>query len=689
MIIDRKTMIDLIYGGRAGRRFTQDSPVLPDVWIAYAAHPNQKIDLLLTPFQKSNSGDSTTSADLERILRERLAADESARPDGRKRPQARARAKSASPAAPAAIAHNQSTVVAFLSLDEVVRVVLPMSDWWSRRVCGGSSGKSGKRTTGGRRPKPKFDLIRALRRDKAALVEALKHSAELAVSVLSDRPSPVRTENPWRAPAERATSKVGVPDDVLWMLRVIGTLLIARDEPGEGSWQPPNAGRLKHFEQVVARVDRLLAGFRPGDACEPAVYAASLNRQARLSIWRSSTAIKADAVRRLFNVSCADLAWAVVDSGIDAEHPAFRKRMAGADGKIQPIASPFERDGQTWRNNTRVLATYDFRIIRHLLSGDPGALRHLPRESRRRFNRQWPTAEEFRKALLVGRMLNWDLIAPILQMPHDDDYRAPRYEHGTHVAGILAGNWPAGDADAIQDDSLVGICPDINLYDLRAFDDEGVGDEFTVMAALQFVRHLNANKDYMAVQGINLSLSIPHDIANYACGATPVCVEAERLVGAGMVVVAAAGNDGYLHYATNDGAGYDGYHSISVTDPGNAEGVITVGSTHRDSPHTYGVSYFSSRGPTGDGRNKPDLVAPGEKIEGPVPGRGIKRMDGTSMAAPHVSGAAALLLARYTELIGRPARVKQILCKSATDLGRERYFQGSGMLDVLRAMQSV
>jgi subtilisin family serine protease len=177
-------------------------------------------------------------------------------------------------------------------------------------------------------------------------------------------------------------------------------------------------------------------------------------------------------------------------------------------------------------------------------------------------------------------------------------------------------------------------------------------------------------------------------MANFACGWTPVCEEAERVVAAGVVVVAAAGNLGYHRYMTEQGA-EDGYRSISITDPGNAEAVLTVGATHSHRPHTYGTSYFSSRGPTGDGRLKPDLLAPGEKIEGPIPGGGKRRLDGTSMAAPHVSGAAALLMARHRELAGQPARVKDVLCKSATDLGREPYFQGHGLVDVLRALQSV
>jgi subtilisin family serine protease len=197
---------------------------------------------------------------------------------------------------------------------------------------------------------------------------------------------------------------------------------------------------------------------------------------------------------------------------------------------------------------------------------------------------------------------------------------------------------------------------------------------------------LNANKGRLVVHGVNLSLSMLHKVQSFACGCTPVCDEATRLVKAGIVVVAAAGNSGI----GNNGVGAaSDYRDISITDPGNAEAAITVGSTHSSMPHRFGVSYFSSRGPTGDGRMKPDLVAPGEGILSTIPGGKAAVMDGTSQAAPHVSGAAALLMARHVELRGNPERVKEVLCGTATDLRRERTFQGAGMVDILRALQSV
>jgi subtilisin family serine protease len=161
------------------------------------------------------------------------------------------------------------------------------------------------------------------------------------------------------------------------------------------------------------------------------------------------------------------------------------------------------------------------------------------------------------------------------------------------------------------------------------------------------------------------------------------------VVSAGIIVVTAAGNRGFDKLRDPAGGAAGDYRYISITDPGNAESVITVGSTHRVMPHNYGVSYFSSRGPTGDGRIKPDLVAPGERIDSCSLNGYYETMDGTSMAAPHVSGAAALLIGRHRELIGQPQRVKEILGRSATDLGREPRFQGRGLVDVLRALQSL
>src|SRR4030095_7008756 len=102
-----------------------------------------------------------------------------------------------------------------------------------------------------------------------------------------------------------------------------------------------------------------------------------------------------------------------------------------------------------------------------------------------------------------------------------------------------------------------------------------------------------------------------------------------------------------------------------------------------------------------------DLVAPGERITSaaagralasafpgggaPAPGRpaGDVADSGTSMAAPHVWGAVANFLSIRREFIGRPDDVKKIFLESATSLGRERYFQGQGLVDLMRAIQSI
>ena len=636
---------ELIFGAGTGRRFTQDTPVMPDVWLAYGRSAasgtagRAPLDLLITPHYESYP------ARLAAVLRQRLEEERRSSAWRRRHPRG---------ARGADVAYNQSTVVASLWLDELVRVLLPLTPWWhhSLEQVEGNLGKAAGDP----------GLRRALER------------------VLSGEQRPAGDAEP--------------PSDLLWLALTVGVILLAETQAGD---RPLDRDQLlARLDEVQAALVDLVEDLQPiPREHQQLAWSVNRNRPAEPAIWMSTPAVKADAAVRVFDISCQDLAWAVIDSGIDAEHPCFRQR--DLNGRLHP--KPFEEVGGTWKNHTRVLASYDFTRIRALLRPGGPKESELPEDLRQRFLLSRREAKALRQNLQGGREVDWELLKPFLEIPHrppeagQPSYQKPRHDHGTHVAGILAADWRLQDSGSALGPppcrgDLIGMCPDLPLYDLRVLDAGGQGDEFAVMAALQFVRYLNAHKDYMVIQGANLSLSLHHDVANYACGRTPVCEECERLVGAGIVVVAAAGNRGYQQYHTESGV-LEGYNSISITDPGNADGVITVGATHRYRPHTYGVSYFSSRGPTGDGRRKPDLVAPGEKITAPIPAGGAERKDGTSMAAPHVSGAAALLMARHKELIGRPERVKQVLCQTATDLGRERYFQGSGMLDVLRALQAV
>jgi subtilisin family serine protease len=368
---------------------------------------------------------------------------------------------------------------------------------------------------------------------------------------------------------------------------------------------------------------------------------------------KSISTVKADAAQTSFSAYGEGIVWAVLDSGIDASHPHFD--------------------------------LYD-----NLNLSDP--LAHT----------------DFTK-----------LDSKSAQGAAKDEFG-----HGTHVAGIIAGGMKstpenkknpgkirAYTRQRTEDDEVIyhelnltsisGMAPKCKLLSLKVLDENGDGLASSLIAAIAMIQEINGHGRHLLVHGVNLSVGYDFDPEWFACGQSPLCVEVDRLVRSGVVVVVAAGNTGYGVTQSQFRGAISAGMDLTINDPGNAELAITVGSTHRDMPHVYGVSYFSSKGPTGDGRAKPDLVAPGERIISCAAGKNRREMkekagdcdyleeSGTSMAAPHVSGVIAAFLSVRREFIGRPDKVKEIFLSTATDLKRERYFQGYGLVDLMRAIQSV
>lgn len=259
--------------------------------------------------------------------------------------------------------------------------------------------------------------------------------------------------------------------------------------------------------------------------------------------------------------------------------------------------------------------------------------------------------------------------------------------HGSHVAGIIAGQGSDGDR------KYAGVAPSAELVIYKVLDDRGEGEDAWIIKALDHIAAQNENNAHLAIHGLNLSLGGPYDSTVYGCGFTPICQELRRLWRSGVVVVVACGNEGQIDVQTRDGE-VELNAPMSIGDPANLEDCIAVGSVNADRPHLYGVSAFSSRGPTSDGRCKPDVIAPGERITSVnARFRGEFRLyrteSGTSMAAPHVSGMIAAFLSVRREFIGRPDEVKKLLMDTCTDIGRDRQHQGRGIPNLMKMLLSV
>ncbi len=232
--------------------------------------------------------------------------------------------------------------------------------------------------------------------------------------------------------------------------------------------------------------------------------------------------------------------------------------------------------------------------------------------------------------------------------------------HGTHVASIIAGTGRASGG------KYRGVAPAAELYIAKVLDDQGRGYTSYVIAGLDW-----ALAQHVHVVNLSLGTEIPCD------GSDALSKACDALAERGIVVCVAAGN-------TGPGEG-------TVGSPGCARRVITVGAT---TDHDQ-VALFSSRGPTADGRVKPDICFPGEGIVaaraqntrmGTPVDAFYTAASGTSMATPHCAGAVALLLEAEPHLT--PAEVKERLMRTAVDLGLAPNIQGAGRGDVLAAMEA-
>jgi subtilisin family serine protease len=280
-----------------------------------------------------------------------------------------------------------------------------------------------------------------------------------------------------------------------------------------------------------------------------------------------------------------------------------------------------------------------------------------------------------------------------------------KYGHGTHVASIAAGG------SYLKSGAYTGVAPGAKLISLQVLDANGNGTISNAIAAIDWCI-ANKNKNSYNIKVINISFgSVAHD--SYVND--PLCKAARRAVNAGIVVVASAGNNG------KNSQGQKLYGGISS--PGIEPSVITVGATNSygtDARLDDAVTTFSSRGPTRgytivngvkkfDNLIKPDLVAPGNKLIGgcssnPDQSQDKKNnlvinnpallasntsvyedrvmyMSGSSVAAPQVAGAVALMFQANPELT--PNLVKSILTYTAQPLsGGNTLEQGAGQLNV-------
>ena len=356
MTVSSRALVELVLLGPTNdRRQLQDSPVLGDVWIAYAMKPAEAVDLLITPHKTQAAGPVAVriAKRLDRIDLPRSPGQESQ------------------------IAYLQGLVAGRLFFEELLRVIVPMTQWWNDRKIQEGLQQYDNNTRLKKRLQAVLDWTKADDEDEQARTAAafaefssLDRYVSLAGIILWTSKQPKTKKSP--KGAGEALVKLKSPEPIVKLLGDVFKKLL--DDPD----------------------------FEPGES-NPQIWQVSLNRKAMPALSRSVPSVKGDAARTLFKVRCESIRWAVLDSGIDANHPAFN-----------------DENGES-----RIIKAFDFSNIRRIVSLDnldtkTAAFKAQLKELREGREKQLSAkdATDKLKALAEDaendRSIHWELVEPFI-----------------------------------------------------------------------------------------------------------------------------------------------------------------------------------------------------------------------------------------------------------------------------------
>ncbi len=247
------------------------------------------------------------------------------------------------------------------------------------------------------------------------------------------------------------------------------------------------------------------------------------------------------------------------------------------------------------------------------------------------------------------------------------DFEKGRHEiyddnsHGTHVCGIIGGD------GRVSGGRYCGVAPGCRLMPIKVLDDKGLGSVESMIKGMDYILEMRRRYN-LRIVNISVGTLNKGNSEKY----NKLIDTVEKLWDEGLIVVAAAGNEGP--------------RAMTITIPGTSKKIITVG-TYDDERYNYNknMAYYSGRGPTECCVIKPEIVEPGNGIVSCSTNRnGYSVKSGTSMATPVLSGILALLLEKYPDMTNK--EVKFRLYERAVDLGLPKSRQGWGRIEIQKLL---